>query len=464
MVNWSSTVRPAADGLRRAGQAWNAFWYTPDSPVVLGLMRICCGLVLLYVHLSYSCHLQDWVGRNAWVDLTAADAVRHEDPIFAPPPGWEAPQRAPLPDNLEEKARILRYYNDWGVDVRETYARGHYLWSLWFHVTDPTWMTVLNVVALAIFVLFTLGLGGRVTSLLAWLAAITYLHRAPPMLFGLDATLNLALLYLTIGPSTAALSLDRLLSRWRTTRQALRRRQPAPVLAGPAARADANFALRLFQLHFCLMYLVSGLAKLLGVAWWNGDAMWGFLAGQRWLLETVQAGGVLYTFAVEIGFPFLVWNRRWRGVMIVGSVLLHFGIALSLDLAIFSMMMMTLVAAFFPTATVQRFLRLLGRGSEAGQLRYDSRVPSQARWVSVVRAVDVWEQVALLDTTTEPGRLQLVGADGSVVTGYAVGERLVRKIRLLWPMALLTWLPGVAAFGRALWPERDVAAKQAVRV
>jgi hypothetical protein len=232
------------------------------------------------------------------------------------------------------------------------------------------------------------------------------------------------------------------------------------------------------------MYLVSGLAKLLGVAWWNGDALWGimvnhemspmrsplyveglrFLAGQRWLLETVQAGGVLYTFAVEIGFPFLVWNRRWRGVMIVGSVLLHFGIALSLDLAIFSMMMMTLVAAFFPAATVQRFLRFLGAGSEAGQLRYDGRVPSQVRWVSVVRAVDVWEQVTLIDTTTEPGRIQLVGADGSVVTGYAVWERLVRKIRLLWPLALLTWLPGAAAFGRAIWPERDVAAKQAVRV
>ena len=32
------------------------------------------------------------------------------------------------------------------------------------------------------------------------------------------------------------------------------------------------------QVHFCIIYLVSGSSKLLGAAWWNGTALWLCLA------------------------------------------------------------------------------------------------------------------------------------------------------------------------------------------
>ena len=34
----------------------------------------------------------------------------------------------------------------------------------------------------------------------------------------------------------------------------------------------ANVALRLFQVHFCIIYINSGMSKLQGAAWWNGEA------------------------------------------------------------------------------------------------------------------------------------------------------------------------------------------------
>ena len=36
----------------------------------------------------------------------------------------------------------------------------------------------------------------------------------------------------------------------------------------------ANFALRLIQVHMCIIYFFAGISKLQGAPWWNGEAMW----------------------------------------------------------------------------------------------------------------------------------------------------------------------------------------------
>ena len=35
---------------------------------------------------------------------------------------------------------------------------------------------------------------------------------------------------------------------------------------------SANFATRLIQINFCLIYFAAGTSKLLGTSWWNGTA------------------------------------------------------------------------------------------------------------------------------------------------------------------------------------------------
>lgn len=85
------------------------------------------------------------------------------------------------------------------------------------------------------------------------------------------------------------------------------------------------------------------------------------------------------------------------------------------------------------------------------QLRYDGHAPRQLRAASFVHAFDVWDQVELVASAT-PQRMQLATATGDVHTGYALFQHLTRTLRLLWPVALVTWLPGVAAVGRRLYP------------
>src|SRR5438132_5966915 len=55
--------------MARAGiQGWNRFWFAPADPTLLGFLRILCGLVTLYVHLSYCTDLKEFFGTNACVN------------------------------------------------------------------------------------------------------------------------------------------------------------------------------------------------------------------------------------------------------------------------------------------------------------------------------------------------------------------------------------------------------------
>jgi hypothetical protein len=141
----------------------------------------------------------------------------------------------------------------------------------------------------------------------------------------------------------------------------------------------ANLAIRLFQIHFCAIYMASGLSKLLGSMWWSGTALWltmdnpefapmssalyqeflVFLCKNRWLWEVVVSGGVAFTLVLEIGFPILVWPRATRWVMVIGAVLLHTGISLSMGLTTFGLIMLAMLLSFIPPPAVRRLVNLL---------------------------------------------------------------------------------------------------------
>jgi hypothetical protein len=254
--------------------------------------------------------------------------------------------------------------------------KGQTLWSIYFHVDNPTWIWVIHLGIVAVMFLFTIGLWTRVTSVLTWMGSMMYIQRLPSMLFGMDTMTNLALLYLMIGPSGAALSVD----RWLKVRRERARLGPAYVPQPPAPLASANFALRLVQINFCMIYLASGFSKLLGTSWWGGTApnrvllnysfapfnvplyvsLLEALARHRWLWEIIMSAGVVYTLLLEIGFPFMVWNRRLRWLCVCGSILLHTMIGLFMGLVTFSLMMLCLVLAFVPPEAVHVGLQHLG--------------------------------------------------------------------------------------------------------
>jgi hypothetical protein len=347
---------------------------------MLGMIRICCGLVVFYVHLAYSYDLQAFFGKDAWLSLDRIDELRRDIPWVGPPLGWQP--TAVAPQNLEKLSREDRkYIQRWGVLPSQVMTRGQPLWSIWYHVTDPGWMWVVHGFILTIMFLFTIGLCTRVTSVLTWLGMLSYVQRAPTTLFGMDTIMIVVVLYLMIGPSGSALSVDRLIAHYWATYQARRKGLLAPQVLPPAPQVSANVALRLLQIHVCIIYGASGLSKLQGASWWSGVAVWGtmanyefspmrmqiytaflqFISQHRWLWELVTTGGSYFTLAFEIGFGFLVWNPRLRPTMVIAAVLLHIGIALCMGLVTFSLMMLTAVLVFIPAAAVRNLFSRLSR-------------------------------------------------------------------------------------------------------
>jgi hypothetical protein len=355
-------------------QAWCRFWFTPGDPSTLGLIRIMTGLMMLYVHLNYTGNLISFFGKDGWINLAMVNEYRHSLPFNAPiAEGWMRDiedERVAGEQSSEEAAKDKRWG---GRDVLryEKIAEGQQIASIWFHVTDPNWMMAVHGGILVSMFLFTIGFCTRVTSVITWLAAVSYIQRSWATVFGMDTISNLLLIYLMVGPSGAAYSIDSWLKRRRLAKagQGL----PPGIHPVPEPLAGATFALRLMQINFCFVYLASAMSKLQGSTWWNATAIWSvtanpefnpmnmdlymqwitFLAKHRLAWEFVMTSGVLFTLFIELALPFLVWIPRMRPYMILCSVALHVGIGLIMGLATFSLLMLTMVLSFIPGATTR---------------------------------------------------------------------------------------------------------------
>jgi hypothetical protein len=223
-----------------------------------------------------------------------------------------------------------------------------------------------HIAALAVFALFTLGLWSRVTSVLAYLITVSYLNRTPGAWFGLDNINVMLAMYLMIGPSGAAYSLD----RW------LARRRAGGLLPIAAPSITANIATRLIQLHMCVIYLAAGTGKLLGPAWWNGQALWLSFANleyqsmdMTWLADYPVMVNVMthVTIFWEISFCFLVWHRLLRPLVLTVSVPLHMGIALCMGMVTFGLVMLIGCLSFVPPWLIRTVLEGKPVPAGAGQ-------------------------------------------------------------------------------------------------
>jgi hypothetical protein len=244
-----------------------------------------------------------------------------------------------------------------------TLQSGSYTWSYlwWFESPGALWSV--HLAALVLFAMLTVGLLTRVAAVLAWVAALSYVGRATGSLFGLDQINVMLAMYLAVGPSGDAFSLD----RW------LKRRKVGAAL-GVTPRWSANLAIRLIQIHMCVIYLFAGMAKLTGPAWWDGTAMWmafGNLEYQSldmtWMADWPRLMNLMTHVTVfwELSYWALVWPRLSRPVVLLLAIPLHMGIAICLGMVTFGLIMLVGNLAFVSPALVRS---IFTRG-EAGQGR-----------------------------------------------------------------------------------------------
>lgn len=176
----------------------------------------------------------------------------------------------------------------------------------------------------------------------------------PQFSYGFDYFCTIALFYCWVFPSHRYGSWDRKLlnlpgSKW------------------------TGFCLRIMQIHLCLVYFFSGLGKIIGHTWRNGEALWktvqlpyfegainfDALAPYTWLWIL---GGWSIAL-IELIYPLFIFHSKTRNFMLGIILALHLGIALVLGLYLFSAIMiaLNLAASYYPYLNAKNETHILNQ-------------------------------------------------------------------------------------------------------
>ncbi|WP_432180384.1 HTTM domain-containing protein [Streptomyces sp. NBC_00063] len=126
-----------------------------------------------------------------------------------------------------------------------------------------------------------------------------------------------------------------------------------------------NAALLVIMAEACLIYATAGWYKIQGSRWQDGTAVYyplhldyfspwpalGDLLASHGLMVMLVSYG---TVVVQVAFPFTLFNRRVKNVLLVAMMCEHAAIAVLLGLPFFSLAMIAADAVFLPTPFLKR--------------------------------------------------------------------------------------------------------------
>ncbi|WP_330174878.1 HTTM domain-containing protein [Streptomyces sp. NBC_01498] len=141
-----------------------------------------------------------------------------------------------------------------------------------------------------------------------------------------------------------------------------------------------NATLVVIMAEVCLIYATAGWYKIQGSRWQDGTALYyplhlDYFAPWPALSDILASSGVIVmaltygTVMVQVAFPFTLFNRRVKNVLLVAMMLEHAGIAVLLGLPFFSLAMIAADAVFLPTG----FLVRVGEAATTLRRRYTAR-------------------------------------------------------------------------------------------
>lgn len=296
------------------GERWNRFWFSPRDPFVVSLLRALTGAMAVYFVASHSLDLVRWFGPNG----------------ILPGP-------------------TVQFLSGGGFN-----AMFHI--SYFYLVQQPVELWLLHCLGLVAVVLFAVGWQTRVTNVLALIAVLAYVHRAPMLTGPFEPVLTLLMFYLCFSPSGSYLSVDAWLRH--------RRGETAP----PLPSWSANFAVRLIQVHMAAMYLMMALTKLAGETWWAGEAVWWLaahsesrLADFTGLLTSIYLTNAAthLVVIVEMLMAVLIWQPVARRPLLIVSAVVWIGLVLVTGLISFGLIMLIANLAFVPAGDLRSWRQRL---------------------------------------------------------------------------------------------------------
>lgn len=281
-------------------QAWNRFWFTPESTSTLAVVRIAFGVVLLLWALTLSPDLSAFYTRDGL-----------------------------LPE---------------GPSARWT-------WGPLAVSSSPSMVLAVFVVMVVAAIGLILGYRTRLASILAFVALLSFERRNPSVLNSGDWLLRIEAFFLMLTPAGSALSLDR------------RRQWPGRFWEFPR-RAPFGLRLIQLQLcavyFFSVWWKVRGdywnngtaISYALRIDDFARVQVPTFISTSELFSNVLTYG----TLAVELSIALLVWNRRLRPWVLGVGLLLHLGIDATMQIGFFSFQLFVAYLAFVPGDSMDRFV------------------------------------------------------------------------------------------------------------
>ena len=282
-----------------------SFFFSEESDAWIGILRIGLGLVVVSYVLSLANHWNLLFATDgpALVTRDFSEALLSLQSRFVPRLGWlvDAGQQFGLKEQV-----VLQF----------------------------AWICLLGS-----GVGLTLGIFSRFSAVVAWFLHLCAARSGSFVSYGVDDFMTIGLFYLMLSPLPDRFTFDRW-ARGSTSRNSV----------------TLGFFHRVLQLHLCLIYFFSGLAKCLGAGWWNGENLWRALT--RPPFDVVSAD-ILVRFKLffpaagiaicllETAYPIFIWWRGTRTAWLSAILLMHAAIGLMMGMYLFAMVMIVLNLAAF---------------------------------------------------------------------------------------------------------------------
>jgi len=290
--------------LRSLVEAWNEFFFAPQSPIPIALFRVMYGLLVIATLTLLRPDWLAWYGPHAWVSLSTMHALE---------PGTRLNLFAVIPQ------------------------------------TDG-WINALFWIFLGSAILLTIGFLTRLNSLLVFLCLASVHQRNVYILHAGDTFLRVAGFFLIFAPAGAALSIDRLIRVWRGKEDA-------------SIQPHSPWAQRMIQFELALMYFATFCVKLKGAPWLQGTATYYILHLDEfkrfpipsWFLHPLMLKLESWTALVlEFSLGVLIWVKELRYIILTLGLLFHLSLEYALNIPLFQWDILSAYILFIDPADITR--------------------------------------------------------------------------------------------------------------
>ena len=223
-----------------------------------------------------------------------------------------------------------------------------------------------NILSIVWYCLFAagcfllLGLFSRAAAIATWFLHLAAVKSADLLSYGMDNLTTIGLFYVMLSPLPDRFSLDWI---WRKSR--------------PQDGQQLGFWRRVLQIHLCFIYFFGGIAKATGPGWWDGSNLWRVLIRPPFNLidphtllpwKFVFPAVGISIIVLEIAYPVFIWPRQTRTLWLVLICAMHLGIALTMGMYLFGLVMLILNLAAFGPGLLWHQRKALADASFAGSM------------------------------------------------------------------------------------------------